>query len=234
MYVKYLAACIIFTFANTASAQSIFDSTKQPSSAANRLAEAVKNTTKEQKSDGSQAKPATPVSSAASSSSSVASTPAPTPAPAPTVAPPVSISEQSALQARKLAEDALEKISVKSTTAQPVKQVPELKPDSAIQVVLNKDVKKSTPPVPTVQKPYLAMIMGIAGSEIAEFQLGGGRRKTVRVGETVQQWRVAKIQDGAMYLMDVTPPKPVKASKAKAAQVPPVPASKVLHIGDFL
>lgn len=232
MYVKYLAACIIFSFANTASGQSIFDSTKQPSSAANRLAEAVKNTAKEQKSDGAQAKPVTPVSSAANSSSSVASTPAPTPAP--TVPPPVSISEQSALQARKLAEDALEKISVKSTTAQPVKQVPELKPDSAIQVVLNKDVKKSAPPVPTVQKPYLAMIMGIAGSEIAEFQLGGGRRKTVRVGETVQQWRIAKIQDGAMYLMDVTPPKPMKASKSKATQMPPVPASKVLHVGDFL
>lgn len=236
MFANKIAACLAFSIITPTFAQSIFEAPKQQSAAA-RLAEAVAKT--------SNTKASTPTSTPVAASAGTKTPPAAsavsaqatvTPATTASIAP-VTISEQSALQAKSLADEAIKKMSVKAAATSPVKNiVPELKPDSAIAVVLDKDQKKSTASVPVavVAKPYLAMIMGMAGLEIAEFQMPGARRKTVKVGEMIQQWRITRIQEGSLYLIDTTPTKIVQNKKSKQAQSLSQPFTKTLRVGDFL
>ncbi|MGK5033220.1 hypothetical protein [Janthinobacterium sp. MDT1-19] len=218
---KIIFMAIAVTAFTHVSAQSILENNK-PQSAAAKLAAALSKT--------APAASGPAVASAPAASAPVASAP---PAAAPV---PVSISEQSAIQAKSLEAETLKKIGNKGSVVLLQEQrqvVPELKPDSAISVVLDKDMKKAKPVSEAPIRPYLAYVMGMRGAEIAELRMGAGRRATIRAGESFQNWQIVKIEDGKVFLTE-TARQVIESGKKKKKEKMFTPASKVLRVGDYL
>jgi len=146
----------------------------------------------------------------------------------------VTIADLAAKQANALAASANKEVAAPGPAMpspigqmQP-KPVPELKPEQAIGLTTDRDVKPFQPAKPPPPpKPYLAAVIGLKGKEIAEVQTSPNSSITVKAGDSIKGWSVEKIVGSQLYLAKS---EVVTAKKKKTT----VTRQYIWMVGDFL
>jgi hypothetical protein len=145
----------------------------------------------------------------------------------------VTIAELAAKQASALAASANKEVSASGPVVTPIGQgqprpVPELKPDQAIAITTDKDVKPFLPvKPPPPPKPYLAAVIGLKGKEIAEVQTSPVSSITITAGDTIKGWTVESIAGSKLYLAKTEVVKQKKKAKTVNRQF-------VWAVGEYL